>query len=135
MSLTRTAIHQNRITITVITLAVLAGVFAFQSIPKAQDPGFTIRAAVITTRFPGASPQRVEDLHASRESWETPPAAGAEAAEPAVEVVEGEPTTHDLPRDFVGAHHLEAHATMLRERISKLEEAVERLEALAEEEP
>ena len=62
MSLTRTAISQNRITITVITLAVLAGIFAFQGIPKAQDPGFTIRTAVITTRFPGASPQRVEEL-------------------------------------------------------------------------
>ncbi|MDJ0749396.1 MAG: efflux RND transporter permease subunit [Woeseiaceae bacterium] len=62
MSLTRTAINQNRITLTIIALAVLAGVFAFQSIPKAQDPGFTIRTAVITTRFPGASPQRVEEL-------------------------------------------------------------------------
>ncbi len=62
MSLTRIAIDQNRITITVIVLAVLAGLFAFQEIPKAQDPGFTIRTAVITTRFPGASPQRVEEL-------------------------------------------------------------------------
>ena len=62
MSLTRLAINQNRITITVIVLAVLAGLYAFQDIPKAQDPGFTIRTAVITTRFPGASPQRVEEL-------------------------------------------------------------------------
>ncbi|MDJ0709017.1 MAG: efflux RND transporter permease subunit [Woeseiaceae bacterium] len=62
MALTLSAIKQNRITITVITLAVLAGMFAFQDIPKAQDPGFTIRTAVITTRFPGASPQRVEEL-------------------------------------------------------------------------
>ncbi len=62
MVLTRTAIRQNRISITVIVLAVLAGAFAFQGIPKAQDPGFTIRTAVITTRFPGASPQRVEEL-------------------------------------------------------------------------
>ena len=62
MSLTRAAIERNRITITIIVLAVLAGVFAFQGIPKAQDPGFTIRTAVITTRFPGASPQRVEEL-------------------------------------------------------------------------
>ncbi len=62
MALTRTAIERNRITLTVIVLAVLAGVFAYQGIPKAQDPGFTIRTAVITTRFPGASPQRVEEL-------------------------------------------------------------------------
>ena len=36
--------------------------FAFQSLPKAQDPGFIVRTAVITTRFPGASPERVELL-------------------------------------------------------------------------
>ncbi|MDJ0907287.1 MAG: efflux RND transporter permease subunit [Woeseiaceae bacterium] len=62
MLLTRSAIEQNRITLTIIVLAVLAGLFAYQGIPKAQDPGFTIRTAVITTRFPGASPQRVEEL-------------------------------------------------------------------------
>ncbi|MEO1201881.1 MAG: efflux RND transporter permease subunit, partial [Pseudomonadota bacterium] len=62
MSLTQIAIDNNRVTITLIVLAVLAGLFAYQSIPKAQDPGFTIRTALITTRFPGASPQRVEEL-------------------------------------------------------------------------
>ncbi|MGB5257042.1 MAG: efflux RND transporter permease subunit, partial [Woeseiaceae bacterium] len=36
--------------------------FAFQTLPKAQDPGFIVRTAVITTRFPGASPERVELL-------------------------------------------------------------------------
>ena len=62
MALTRTAIERNRITLTVIALLVLAGSLAYRDIPKAQDPGFTIRTAVITTRFPGASPQRVEEL-------------------------------------------------------------------------
>ena len=62
MALTRTAIARNRITLTVIALLVLAGSLAYRDIPKAQDPGFTIRTAVITTRFPGASPRRVEEL-------------------------------------------------------------------------
>lgn len=62
MNLTGTAIDKNRITLTVVVLAVLAGIFAFQTLPKAQDPGFTVRTAVITTRFPGASPERVELL-------------------------------------------------------------------------
>ena len=63
MSLTRTAINQNRITITVISLLPCWRVYLpSRNIPKAQDPGFTIRTAVITTRFPGASPQRVEEL-------------------------------------------------------------------------
>lgn len=62
MVLTRAAIDRNRVTLTVITLLILAGLLAYRDIPKAQDPGFTIRTAVITTRFPGASPQRVEEL-------------------------------------------------------------------------
>ncbi len=62
MNLTATAIDKNRITLTVVALIVLAGSFAYYELPKAQDPGFIIRTAVITTRFPGASPERVELL-------------------------------------------------------------------------
>ncbi len=62
MDLTRAAIERNRITITVVALLLIAGVLAFQTIPKAQDPGFIIRTVLITTRFPGASPERIEQL-------------------------------------------------------------------------
>lgn len=62
MNLTAAAIDRDRVTLTIVALVVLAGAFAFQSLPKAQDPGFIIRTAVITTRFPGASPERVELL-------------------------------------------------------------------------
>ena len=62
MNLTAAAIDRNRVTLTIVALVVIAGIFAFQSLPKAQDPGFIVRTAVITTRFPGASPERVELL-------------------------------------------------------------------------
>ena len=62
MNLTAAAISRNRVTLTIVGLVVIAGLFAFQSLPKAQDPGFIVRTAVITTRFPGASPERVELL-------------------------------------------------------------------------
>ncbi len=62
MNLTAAAIQGNRVTLTIVALLVIAGSFAYESLPKAQDPGFTIRTAVITTRFPGASPERVELL-------------------------------------------------------------------------
>ncbi len=62
MNLTAAAIDRNRITLTVVVLVVIAGVFAYRALPKAQDPGFIVRTAVITTRFPGASPERVELL-------------------------------------------------------------------------
>ncbi len=62
MDLPRAAIEKNRITLVVVTLALLSGVLAYWSLPKAQDPGFTIRTALITTRLPGASPERMELL-------------------------------------------------------------------------
>ena len=62
MNLTAKAIENNRITLTVIGLMLLSGLIAFQQIPKAQDRGFIIRTVLITTRFPGASPERVEEL-------------------------------------------------------------------------
>ena len=62
MNLTAFAIRNNRVTLTVVTLLIIAGSLAYESLPKAQDPGFIIRTAVITTPFPGASPERVELL-------------------------------------------------------------------------
>ena len=62
MNLTGAAISRNRITLTVVGLALIAGSIAYTTLPKAQDPGFVVRTAVVTTRFPGASPERVELL-------------------------------------------------------------------------
>jgi multidrug efflux pump len=62
VNLTAKAIESNRITLTIVALVLLSGLIAFQQIPKAQDPGFTIRTVLITTRFPGASPERIEQL-------------------------------------------------------------------------
>ncbi len=62
MNITASAITANRLTLTAVFLIVISGIFSYQSLPKAQDPGFIVRAVVITTRFPGASPERVELL-------------------------------------------------------------------------
>lgn len=62
MALTAAAIAQNRVTGVLVTLLIFSGILAYIALPKAQDPGFTIRTAVITTKLPGASPERVEQL-------------------------------------------------------------------------
>ena len=62
MGITEFAIKNNRITLVTVTLLIFSGLMAYISLPKAQDPGFTIRTAVVTTRLPGASPERVELL-------------------------------------------------------------------------
>ncbi|MEL7060927.1 MAG: efflux RND transporter permease subunit [Acidobacteriota bacterium] len=62
MNLTRAAINNNRITFTLLVVLVFAGLSSYRGMPQAQDPGFTIRAALVMTEFPGASPARVEQL-------------------------------------------------------------------------
>ena len=62
MNITRLAIEKNRITAVALIFVVLAGITTFRTMPRAEDPGFTIRWALITANFPGASPERVEML-------------------------------------------------------------------------
>jgi len=62
MNITRFAIANDRTVVVLVLVLFLIGISAFFSLPKQQDPGFTIRTAVINTRFSGASPERVEKL-------------------------------------------------------------------------
>ncbi len=62
MSFTGAAIKNNRVTFLVLTVLALAGVMSYRTMPRAEDPGFIIRTALIITNFPGASPERVEQL-------------------------------------------------------------------------
>jgi multidrug efflux pump subunit AcrB len=62
MNLAKWCITNNRTSLVIFLLIAVSGVMTFFSIPKGEDPDFTIRTGVITTVFPGASPQRVEEL-------------------------------------------------------------------------
>ncbi len=62
MDLTRLAIEKNRITAIVLAVILAAGASAYQTMSRAEDPGFTVRTARVLTVFPGASPERVEQL-------------------------------------------------------------------------
>lgn len=54
---------QNRVTTLVATtFIILGGIFSFQSLPKAENPDFTIRTALVITAFPGATSLKVESL-------------------------------------------------------------------------
>ncbi|MCK5920260.1 MAG: efflux RND transporter permease subunit, partial [Methylococcales bacterium] len=62
MNITKFALQYDRLTYFLVLALVIFGITAYFSLPKAQDPGFTIRTVVITTHLPGASPERVEQL-------------------------------------------------------------------------
>ena len=45
-----------------LLIILLAGISTYYGMPRSEDPGFIIRTAVVQTVFPGASPERVEQL-------------------------------------------------------------------------
>ena len=62
MNLAKWCIENNRTSIAMFLIIAVGGLMTFINIPKDEDPDFTIRTALVTTVFPGASPQRVEEL-------------------------------------------------------------------------
>ena len=62
MDITRLAIVKNRITTMALIAILFGGLVAFEQIPRAKDPGFIFRWASVETDFPGAGPERVEQL-------------------------------------------------------------------------
>jgi len=62
MDITRAAIRNDRVTFLTLVVILLAGAGAYRTMSRAEDPGFTVRTALILTYFPGASPERVELL-------------------------------------------------------------------------
>lgn len=62
MNLTKFAIEKKRITLAIILVIIISGLIAYSSMSRDEYPSFTIRTAMIATYFPGASPERVEQL-------------------------------------------------------------------------
>ncbi|HEY5565391.1 MAG TPA: efflux RND transporter permease subunit, partial [Rhodothermia bacterium] len=62
MDITRIALEKRAITAVTLLLIFTAGFASYFNLPRSEDPGFLVRTALVTTIFPGASPERVELL-------------------------------------------------------------------------
>ena len=60
--LTRFALANRALTLSLLVVALLAGPLSFITHPSREDPEITIRMAVVTAQFPGMAPDRIEDL-------------------------------------------------------------------------
>jgi len=60
MSLAQVAVEKRAVTYFAAGLLTLAGIAGFFALGQLEDPFFSIKTAVITTTYPGASPQEVE---------------------------------------------------------------------------
>ena len=62
MSLTEFALKRNRLIVMVLLVIIFGGITSYIGLPRSEDPAFVVRTALIITYFPGASPNRVEQL-------------------------------------------------------------------------
>ena len=62
MNLTKFSIEKNRITYIILATVTLLGIYLYQSLPRDSMPPMTIRVATVISQFPGAGPERVEEL-------------------------------------------------------------------------
>ena len=62
MNLAKFSIERNRITFTVLATIIIMGLVLYQSLSRDSMPPYTVRVATIVSNFPGASPERVEQL-------------------------------------------------------------------------
>ncbi|HCN72111.1 MAG TPA: MFS transporter [Pusillimonas sp.] len=65
-NLSALAVKERAITLFFLILAVVAGIYAFLSLGRAEDPPFTVRALVVSANWPGATPQEMQEQVANR---------------------------------------------------------------------
>ena len=61
MNIGEYAIEKKTVTLVLTVMAVVAGFMAYGEMGRLEDPEFTIKEAVIMTRYPGASAAEVEE--------------------------------------------------------------------------
>ena len=62
MSIAELAVRYRAIILSCVTLAMTWGTISFFTMPRREDPEFTIRVCVVSTEWPGASAEKVEEL-------------------------------------------------------------------------
>lgn len=61
-NLSALAVRERAVTLFFILLLAAAGVYAFVSLGRAEDPSFTIKTMTVTTAWPGATAREMQDL-------------------------------------------------------------------------
>ena len=55
------ALRKRTLMVVLTLMALGGGILAYQSLGRLEDPTFTIKTALVVTRYPGASPLEVEE--------------------------------------------------------------------------
>jgi len=65
-TLSALAVRERAVTLFFLVLSILAGVYAFGSLGRAEDPAFTVRVMVVSALWPGASTEQMQSQVADR---------------------------------------------------------------------
>ena len=60
MSLPQVAVEKRTVTGFTTALMLVGGLLAYMQLGQLEDPEFTVKKVVVTTRYPGASAEEVE---------------------------------------------------------------------------
>jgi len=59
-NLSAIAVRERSLTLFFILMSVAAGIYAFSSLGRAEDPAFTVRVMVVSAIWPGATPEELQ---------------------------------------------------------------------------
>ncbi len=62
MNIAAFAMKYRPVVLTLVALLVVFGVYTFQTMPRREDPEFTVRSCVVSTSWPGISAIEIEEL-------------------------------------------------------------------------
>ncbi len=65
-NLSALAVRERATTLFFILLSVIAGLYAFLSLGRAEDPAFTVRVLVVSAQWPGATAEQMQEQVADR---------------------------------------------------------------------
>ncbi len=60
MNLAAIAINNKTVTWFAVAVILIGGIGSYFALPQLEDPAFTVKTAVITTSYPGATAEEVE---------------------------------------------------------------------------
>ncbi|MDB4439534.1 efflux RND transporter permease subunit, partial [Planctomicrobium sp.] len=62
MNLPEFAVRHKPVVLTLVLILIAWGVISFQTMPRREDPEYTVRTCAVITPWPGAPAQKVEEL-------------------------------------------------------------------------
>ena len=62
MNITEIAFKHQKLVLMIVAILLINGIIAYFTLPAREDPSITIREAIVSTSYPGMSPERVELL-------------------------------------------------------------------------